>query len=281
MKNYYVYANHIISIDLPETIPLLHLKQHLPGIEKSIIEKADISITFKDSLDPQLRFDLQSLKIYDFYNSSWLLDLPHLIYSYLKYVFFHKNIYFVHSCMIQNTLLIGHSGSGKTSLCIQALEQKLSINSCDRTCVTFEHKADELNNELVTLHVISGTDVLSVRQEEKQPNLPMTNSSADRNIYGITMSDSHTIEKIKLFHISPNKKEKSIEGLSKVHQLYSFFIDNIKSDCFVQNGKFIFSPVYSEKHKKILFENLKNIRIPVSFVSGTIENILQNIETKL
>lgn len=275
MKNNYLYANHIISIDLAEEVPLLHLKQHLPGIEKTTIEKADISIDFKDSLDSHISYDLEHLRIYDIYNSSWLIDFPHLIYSYLKYVFFHKNIYFVHSCMIKNTLLIGHSGSGKTSLCIQALEKNLPLQSCDRTCLTFKQPTDSISSE-ITLKVLSGTDILSVRQEEKQPHLLLIATSGERNLYQVNISDIHSIEKIKLFHISQNIKEKTIEGLSVVHQLYSFFIDNIKSDCFVQNGKFIFSPVYSEKHKKILFENLKNMTIPVSFVSGTIENILQN-----
>lgn len=276
MKNYYLYAEHIISIDLPQEILLLHLKQHLPGIEKTNVEKADISIEFKDSLDANISFDLQNLRIYDIYNTSWLIDLPHLIYSYLKYAFFHKNIYFVHSCMIQNTLLIGHSGSGKTSLCIQALEQGLSVQSCDRTCITFENSVDKSGSSQISLKVLSGTDILSVRQEEKQPNLPIIGKSGERNIYSVNMCCTNTVEKIKLFHIGQNKKEKAIEGLSVVHQLYSFFIDNIKSDCFAQNGKFIFSPVYGEQPKKILFENLKNMQIPVSFVSGQIEIILQN-----
>lgn len=277
MKTYYQYANHIVSIDFPEEIPLLSLQQHLPGIRKTNIEKADVSIDFKDSLDSYLNYDLQHLRVFDIYHSSWLVDMPHLLYSYLKYVFFHKNMYFVHSCMIQNTLFIGHSGSGKTSLCIQALKENLTLQSCDRTCVTFENITKNNKVADLSLKFICGTDILSVRQEEPQPNLQLITKNTDRNIYGINISTNDNIEKIKLFHVGENPKEKQITGLSVVHQLYSFFIDNIKSDCFVQDGKIIFSPVYSEKNKKILFDNLKNIVVPVSFVSNTLENILQKV----
>lgn len=267
MKSYYTYANHIISIDLPQEVQLFSLKQHLPGISKTSEKKSDISIDFKDSLDSHIIFDLHHLRIYDIFNSSWLSDLPHLIYSYLKYVFFHKNMYFVHSCMIKNTIFVGHSGSGKTSLCIEALHKNLPLQSCDRTVVCFKNNG---------LKFIRGTDILSVRQEQEQPKLELINTHYDRNIYSVDTSCQQNIEKIKLFHISPQKTEKNIEGLSVVHQLYSFFIDNIKSDCFVQNGKLLFAPVYSQTHKKILFENLKNMKLPVSFISGNLNDILQN-----
>lgn len=269
MKQYYQYANHIISFDFPEELPHLTLKQHLPQLIPVLTQKESISIVFVESFDSHMNFNLNILKIFDSWNKNWLIDLPHLIYSYLKYVFFHKDVYFVHSCMIEGTLFIGHSGSGKTTLCIEALNKGLSISSSDRTCVRFE------NNQL---YYISGTDVLSVRQEELQPPLSLTMHSGDRNIYECDLDVLKEIRQIKLFQINDNTKEKSIEGLSVVHQLFPFFVDSIKTDCFVQDGKLLFSPSYNELNKKTLFQNLLKMKIPVSFVSGNFDNILNNVK---
>lgn len=269
MKNYYQYANHIISFDFPEDLSLFTLKQHLPHLLPVLPQKESISLVFVESSDSHISFDLNVLKIFDTWNKNWLIDLPHLIYSYLKYVFFHKDIYFVHSCMIEHTLFIGHSGSGKTTLCIEALNKGLSISSSDRTCLRFE------NNQL---HYLSGTDVLSVRQEELQPPLSLTMTSGDRNIYECDLALLKKIRQIKLFQISDNVKEKSIDGLSIVHQLFPFFIDNIKTDCFVQSGKLLFCPVYAELNKKTLFQQLEHINIPVSFISGSFEDILNSVK---
>lgn len=265
MKNYYQYANHIISIDFPEKLPLINLKQHLPHILHVLPKKADISIEFIESSDSHIIFDLETLRIFDIFNSNWLVDFPHLIYSYLKYVFFHKDIYFVHSCLIQGTLFIGHSGTGKTSLCIEAINRGMKIASTDRTCVRFE------NNQL---HVLSGTDILSVRQDETQPHLSLLSSSGDRNIYECELDFQQSIQTIKLFQINDSIKNKNIEGLAIVHQLFPFFMDNIKTDCFVQSGKLLFCPVYAEINKKRLFHSLEHLNIPVAFVSGNYEDIL-------
>lgn len=268
MKKYYQYANHIICFDFPEELPLVILRQHLPNLLEVFPQKAEISIIFKESSEPYLNFDLQQLNIVDSWNKNWLVDLPHLLYSYLKFVFFHKEIYFIHSCMIEDTLFIGHSGSGKTTLCIEALNQGFSVSSADRTCLRFEDNS---------LDYLSGTDVLSVRQEELQPALDLIHTSGDRNIYEIDLNFSKKIRQIKLFQFNEHTKEKTIDGLSTVHQLFPFFLDNIKTDCFVQNGKLLFCPVYEQLNKRKLFQNLEGLDIPVSFVSGSLTDILSGL----
>lgn len=268
MKKYYQYANHIICFDFPEELPLFILRQHLPNFLEVPPQKENISIIFTESSESYLNFNFNQLQIFDSWNKNWLIDLPHLLYSYLKFFFFHKGIYFIHSCMIENTLFIGHSGSGKTTLCIEALNQGLSISSADRTCIQFE------NNKI---DYLSGTDVLSVRQEELQPALDLIHTNGDRNIYEINLNFSKKIRQIKLFQINEHVKEKTIDGLYKVHQLFPFFLDNIKTDCFVQNGKLLFCPVYEQLNKKQLFQNLENLDIPVSFVSGSFNNILNGL----
>lgn len=172
----------------------------------------------------------------------------------------------MHSCVVEETLFIGHSGAGKTSLCIEALNQWLKLSSADRSCVRFE------NNQLV---ILSGTDVLSVRKEEIQPHLPLHSRSGDRNIYECDLENLETIQNIKLFQVSENIKHKNIDGLGIVHQLFPFFMDSIKTDCFVQSGKILFCPVYAEINKKKLFHDLENLNIPVSFISGSLTDILK------
>lgn len=265
MKKYYEYAQHTICLDFPEELNILSLKQHLPQIKT--IDKPkniNISVSFHLSSNSNLIFDLNKLDIYDLWNKNWLIDLPHLIYSYFKYILFHKNYYSVHSCVIDNTLFIGHSGSGKTTLCIHALKNNKQISSFDRSVVLFN------NNQL---ELISGTDVLSVRKEESQPNLPIILNNDDRVIYEQSLN-TNKISKIILFQIGDNKKLKKFEGLSIVHQLFPFFIDNIKTDCFIQNGKLLFCPIYSELSKKHLFKELENLSLDVFFASGNLDYLI-------
>ena len=64
------------------------------------------------------------------------------------------------------------------------------------------------------------------------------------------------LRSISTFHA----ENKNIEGLAIVHQLFPFFMDNIKTDCFVQSGKLLFCPVYAEINKKRLFDSILSIR---------------------
>lgn len=265
MKKFYEYANHILCFDFPEELNVISLKQHLPQI-KTIDNPKNIHIhvSFHESSHANIVFDFNKLEIYDEWNKSWLIDLPHLIYSYLKYILFHKNYYSVHSCIIDDKLFIGHSGSGKTTLCLHALKNNKEISSFDRSVLSFNHHQ---------LNIISGTDVLSVRTEEKQPNLPILLSNNDRIIYEQSLS-CNQISKIILFQISDNVKLNKIENLSIVHQLFPFFIDNIKTDCFIQNGKLLFCPIYSELSKKHLFKELENLSLDVFFASGNLDYLI-------
>lgn len=269
MKKYYKFLNTIISLDLPINIETNILRQHIPSISETFTQKEDVHIVFSEDNNSKILYDLECLVIHDNWNDIWSNDITHLIYSYLKYIFFHKEIYFVHSCLINGKLLIGASGSGKTTLCIEAMKEKLEVSSLDRTCVIFNDK------NLISL---AGTDIISVRIEEIQPSLVIHNSSGDRNLYQYNLSTKNNIHSISLFQINTNLKKIKIEGLSIVHQLFPFFIDSIKSDCFVQNGRLLFSPNYCELKKKKLFRKLKNLTIPVYFTSGNIHDIIGSQE---
>ncbi len=266
MKRYYEYAQKTICFDFPEELNVVSLKQHLPQI-KLIDEPQNVNIliSFRPSSNSNLVFDLYKLDIYDLWDNSWLIDLPHLIYSYLKYVLFHQHYYSIHSCVIDETLFIGHSGSGKTSLCIHGLNNNKKISSLDRSVVYFD------NNKL---NIIAGTDVLSVRKEQKQPKLPLIFENNERIIYNYPLNVSNKLSKIVLFQISDNEKLNKIEGLSIVHQLFPFFIDNIKTDCFVQSGQLLFCPIYSELIKKDLFKELENLSLDVFFASGSLDYLI-------
>lgn len=266
MKKYYTFLGYIISIDFPIILSLISLKQHIPEISETLPQKEDISISFIIDTNEKIMYDLHHLIIHSIYNETWAIDMPHLIYSYLKYVFFHKNIYFVHSCLIEKQLFIGASGAGKTTLCIDAIKEELVISSFDRTCIIFK------DNLLIAL---AGTDIVSVRTEMIQPSLTLLHSSTERNLYQYdTVKQPQNIQSISLFQLHEGFKRKTIEGISVVHQLYSFFIDIVKSDCFMQNGNLLFSPTYCESKKKDLFNALHNILTPVYFVSGNVESIV-------
>lgn len=265
MKKYYTFLDNVICLEFPVDVHVHTLRQHIPGIKETYPQKEDIIISFSQSNESNFIYDFNTFTIYNMWHDSWLIDLPHLIYSYLKYVFFHKSIYFVHSCLVNGNLFIGPSGSGKTTLCIAAIKEKLSLSSLDRTCVTFK------NEQLITL---SGTDILSVRHEEIQPSLVIYDQSQDRNLYEYDIKPNEVIESISLFQLNTTYKRKQIEGLSVVHQLFPYFIDSIKSDCFVQHGKMLFSPHYCDIKKKALFNALAKLSIPVYFSSGSIADIL-------
>ena len=92
MKKYYKFLDYVISFDFPVTISLHTLKQHIPGISETFPQKESICIDFIENNKSQLIYNFESLKINDIWTDSWSIDIPHLLYSYLKYVFFHKDI---------------------------------------------------------------------------------------------------------------------------------------------------------------------------------------------
>jgi hypothetical protein len=253
----YIFLNTNISIDINnEEISLISLKQFIPSIEEGFKKEYEtIFISFKTNEILNLSYNLSSLNIEGIWNETWKTDFPHLLYSYIKYVYFHKDIYFIHSCLIEGQLFIGNSGTGKTTLTLEAIKKGFNISSFDKTCLNFNDSK---------LNYLSGIDIISIR-----------NSINERILQHSNVSFCSKIKKLILFQISENNKIIDIKGISKVHQLYPFFMDIIKNDCIVQNGDLIFSPIYSEKQKSILFNHLKNMKEELIFKSGNIDFLIE------
>lgn len=267
--NYYNFLNLHLAVDCPKVLNELTLRQHIPGIKalSFVPSTIDITIRFVQSELSCIKYDNCNLLIYSNCYESIRLDIPHLLYSYLKYVCFEKHIYFIHSAIINNTLFIGASGSGKTLLTQYSISKGCHISGVDRTLVN-------INSEL---DILAATDILSVRTTVEQPSLSLLDSTPDRFLYALNglLTKSVHIDKLVLFRINNSKLvTHTITGLSKTHNLYPWFIDNIKTDCFIDEGNILFTPQYTDSDKKYLFQQLTTLSIPLYYVEGTMDDIL-------
>lgn len=266
---FYSVLDRNLSIQLPESIDSTLLKQHLPGIKYLHFspKRVEYQIRFIESELDDINYDSNNLIIYGKWDHKLITDFPHLLYSYLKYVCFQKHVYLLHSVIVEDTLFLGCSGSGKTTLAQQAIEKGFHIGGVDRTAVSFSNG----------FKVLAATDVLSVRRSQEQPELRLLCESDDRFIYDVSdiLDTKLHIKRIAFFKVNHEYNRFSeINGLSKTHQLYPWFLDTIKTDCFIAEGKILFSPFYNDKLKKHLFDKLNNLNTPLYFIENSIDNIL-------
>lgn len=104
----------------------------------------------------------------------WKNDLPHFIYALLRQYWIEAGLSPVHSLCVGRvhrlSLVIGHSGTGKSTLASELLKLDYPVHSLDRTLVHINNIDNDINKNFnfnkkhVHLTQFAGTQVLSLRK---------------------------------------------------------------------------------------------------------------------
>lgn len=277
-------AQKRITLYLPALVDESSLIRYIPGscIEYRGEHDSHSVVDYSADYTATIRaFAFQNYKPY-FRNSPRLLflavprfediiaDLPHLVYAIFRQFSINKSRYPVHSCVINRTMFIGHSGAGKTTLVLEALNRGLQVLSADRSLVEISKKG--------YTKLLAGTQELSVRQAMVQPDLTLFSQRGDRNIYtspAMIVPNGNPIEKIVFFKLGGNSVEEQIFQPSIIHQLLPHFMDVEKQHCCITGAGLVFSATHSARVTGNLVKSLSQIQADVFYKEGNLDEILE------
>lgn len=280
-KQHYQLANFCLLLELPEKMNIMQLATHLPEIKETentpvyVPSHLTLSIHFQEDNNNSLNMKHNKVFIKGNWNQDTKNDIPHLAYALFRQCCINNNMYPIHSIVVNNYLLIGHSGQGKTTLVLEAINQKCEIFSTDKTVVEFKEK-----------HLMAnlGTSVISVRKhlshlinENKTPILEQNERVLCT--YHKTLIQPN-IKKVILFNLTNTREiPLMVEKLSSqnaLHQLYPYFLDIMKQDVLLSNNLLFESNIKTES-KNYLINNLKTWlkTHEVYFYSGSKECVIQ------
>lgn len=168
-------------------------------------------------------------------------------------------------------LITGHSGSGKTSVSLALYEKHgWRFASGNKTVVEFNGSS---------MHLKSGTKTMTGKVNDLK-------KYDDEVIYGNRKAfqlppdryvDSGSIGSIVLVRLSDGRREwEEIEGISRLHTLYPFFLDSVNSDVIV-SGKAVLDGTSSTAAKEYLVDRLSSSSAPVYKATGPIDHIADRI----
>jgi hypothetical protein len=235
----------------------------------------------------------------------WKNDLPHFIYALLRQYWIETDLAPIHSLCAGNNLIIGHSGTGKSTLATELLTRHYPVFSLDRTLL---HVTEQ------SLIPLAGTQVLSLRNNGSYNSIYNNNfnhvsshdfeviaQNAERTILKIKpssetliptsgikidigiddMAHSHNsykdnkIQTIYLLNINDGEfKVNALSALSALHTLYPYFMDKIKEDIILGGGEIVFSGKISSLAQQQLIQRLKKMveSIPVMSLWGNAQD---------
>ncbi|MBK8224855.1 MAG: ATP-binding protein [Candidatus Obscuribacter sp.] len=251
----------------PEMQMIAH--NYLPGLQIRIPaddaqdqahSNVTLTVTWVESPSPSLRAGRRHITLFDrFQGQGSCLDLINLIYSACRLLWHDQGIYSLHSACLSDadregsaaTLLIGHSGTGKTSLALELARRGGKIFSGNRTLVAIRE------GKLVAL---AGTRTMTrSRQTEEQFESaapPASEESAvcaraptdylERRAYSLA-PDAYesrtqvTIATIALARLNDGAAQvEELESLSALHRLFPYFTDAFGADTVLADGALVF-----------------------------------------
>lgn len=283
MLDFYYSVNQFnIKLTIPEEINLYNLKAHIPEIQKGANPSSPLVVLeFRDNDDFWLYQDNHKVILYGKWTSALKNDIPHLVYGALRKCCIELGYYPVHSVLIENSLFVGHSGTGKTSIALAAIASNMKVYSHNRSLVYFKE-----NN----LRIWAGTDIISIRPNLYKENKFLKDAikEGDR-IYCETKDplDVPSIKTIKSIYLhNVTDQPLTIEELSSdsaLHECYPYFMDTIKTDVVVGRGKGLFNGETSLSSKKRLMKNLTDWTSAnrVFKISGSIDDIVNTLKNSI
>ena len=263
MKSYYSIENKII-IELVHDQDItadeeLILRAYVPGIKKydNAPEEIDLSVVYNPSP-----------------------EFAHKLYGLVRLELLKKKLFCVHSVCVnlgKRVLVVGHSGSGKTTVARELMNKGGFVESGNKTMVSWDDHGKLLSH--------AGTSVMSFKNTDIIPNQLENNNQVrvwDRVIVDMPyekVNEHNLVDSIVVIRLNNYKNTSNqLVGNTKAHKLYPYFMDAVNADVLLdsKNDVLVSQPPAGTEH--YLADNLRNLKIPVYTIEGTLEYICETIE---
>jgi len=266
------------------------LGAYLPG-HKILAEdprEPDILVEHHQSDDNRLFQQGDNAVIYQTWGKKLPLDIYHILYTATRAKLIEVGLYPLHAACVEDEngdqiLLVGHTGSGKSSTALELVNQGMKMVSGNKTVVKFDEKGE--------MRTIAGTPTMTIRQSDRsrfEPIIGKELSYYDRLAF--ELDEAHRVQEMvgKIRAIvqvrlqDDPQLDEAVNPLSGFHGLYHFFLDVMYSHATVSNIRGVY--ITNSDHDKIdkladkLGEALKKIPHrkmfgPIPYVTDCIQQM--------
>ncbi len=180
-----------------------------------------------------------------------LMDLLFLCYGAVRRSWLKRGLYPVHAAALDLgdgglTLLVGHSGSGKTAVTLSAVSRGRKVFSGNKTLVRID------GDKLIA---VAGTRTMTTKAEDVERHL--STGAVKSGYQGRTafyLNKEHyaptspsMVHRIVLPRLNDGaEKARRLGSLAALHKLYPFFMDAVNADIVLSGGKVVLSGNPSE-----------------------------------
>lgn len=269
------------------------LRAYVPGvcitktIKKDIRDEIDLFIIYRPSKIQKILHKGNTIFIHDNWSKEIPIYLFHLIYSVSHQILLKKDYYTIHSVCVGKkntwTLLIGHTGVGKTSVMLELLyNHEFEMFSSNKTLVKF--------NKKIHLEAVAGTTTVTCKNDEHnkikvliEQSTSFVNRIASKlpDKY-ITSNQKVTINRIYFTRLNPAVEECArLDDFESLVALYPFFLDHINSDIILFDGGDLYDgALLPTRTKKRMLSSLKNSlnSLEVYTLNGSLDFVSKTIE---
>lgn len=297
-----------VLLDLPQPLfddpaACLLLGAYLPGVELADLsaksekrEKGLVTIALRQSSKPRLSLSKNG-KSYTFFTPSTgdaLMDLIFLTYGIVRQKWLKLGLYCVHAACLENqqkqlSLIVGHSGVGKTAITLSALARGYKVFSGNRTLVEITPGSSKGDPVIIT--AVAGTSTITTKAEDLARHLPeaLENEevgyegrsafSLSKRFYADPAPQAVTL--ISLPRLNDGaEKSRQLSALSALHKLYPFFLDAVNADIVLAGGRLVFAGSPPSSVNKRLARALSQAltKLPVWELEGSLPFINHTLE---
>lgn len=178
---------------------------------------------------------------------SSLMDLLFLTYGVARRAWLKLGIYPVHAAALQIgtgglTLLVGHSGTGKTAVTLSSVALGARVYSGNKTLVTVNDKG--------LMQAIAGTRPITAKSEDMdRQKCGYSFKVAYGSRSAFMLKDEHymslapqAVRRIVLPRLNDGvEKRGKLGGASSLHRLFPYFLDAVNADIVVAGGRAVLS----------------------------------------
>lgn len=213
----------------------------------ALAKKPDLIVRFEESKECNLfvRGGLHRLR------DTWkgeasLMDLLFLSYGAARLAWLKRGLYPVHAAALDMgddglTLVVGHSGTGKTAVTLSAVSRGHKVFSGNKTLVKIE------KGKLVA---VAGTRPITTKAEDVERHLSVDAvKSGYQGRSAFFLADEHyavsapsVVRNIVLPRLNDGvEKARKLGSLASLHRLYPYFLDTVNADIVLSGGKAVLS----------------------------------------
>ena len=278
---YYLKLAGNLTIGLTSTEDLtfgerekLLLAASLPGLQisRATREPAAAMLHHIESNDAGLRQGEDVIELRDRWNGSFSSDLPHLLHALARGLWLERELYPAHAVCIGKddfVLLPGHSGVGKSSTALAAINSGYKLYSGDNTLVRFDDDC--------RLRAVGGNRPMTLRTADFQGGqygADNTLEYGDRTVF--MMEDDRyapqsevLIGRIAMIRLTGGREYwERLSPLSALHNLYPYFLDCERTDTVVADGRAVFKGRTSAEARDRLATGLRTVLANLAVFKG-------------